>query len=171
MSYTAHIQVHYRIATRGEIPDGRTVDIQDQPGSRSAVLIAPGHSSVRLTRAITDLAGHQVVHGAWRQRWTTDGRMRDPAQGLMLAVSRWERVPARMMPSGRVVVAVEEGGSCVWLVDEDECSQRAQNDMNDLLLRLAGDGLWIQCWPHRRSLPASGPAPVLTMPGEALALA
>ncbi len=90
----------------------------------------------------------------------------------MLAVSRWERVPGHMMPSGRVVVGVEEDGSIVWLVDEDECTRQAQNDMNDLLLRLVGDGLWIQCWFGRRPPPPlASPAPLLTVPGAPLTLA
>ncbi|WP_141307206.1 hypothetical protein [Streptomyces spinoverrucosus] len=97
---------------------------------------------------------------------------RRSAQGLMLAVSRWERVPGCMLPSGRVVVGVEEDGSIVWLVDEDECTRQAQNNMNDLLLRLVGDGLWIQCWFGRRPLPAvASPAPLLTAPGAPLVLA
>lgn len=89
----------------------------------------------------------------------------------MLAVSRWERVPGHMLPSGRVVVGVEEDGSIVWLVDEDECTRQAQNDMNDLLLRLVGDGLWIQCWFGRRPLAAASPAPLLSAPGQPLPVA
>lgn len=165
MSYTPHIQVRYRLARKGEIPDGRTVDIREQPGSQSAIVFAPGHSSRRLVDGITRLSSHQIVHGTWRQRWTDGGRMRCPAEGLMVAVSRWERVPGRLLPSGRFVVGVEEDGSCVWLVDEDECTQQAQNAMNDLLLRLAGDGLWVQCWLYRRPMRApAGPAPLLITP-------
>lgn len=172
MSYTPHIQVRYRLARRGEIPDGRTVEIKEQPGSQSAIVFAPGHSSRRLVDGITQLSSHQIVHGTWRQRWTADGRMQRPAQGLMVAVSRWERVPGRLLPSGRVVAGVEEDGSCVWLVDEDECTQQAQNAMNDLLLRLAGDGLWVQCWFNRQpQSAAASPASPLTAPVGPYALA
>jgi hypothetical protein len=91
--------------------------------------------------------------------------MRRPAQGLGFAVSRWERVPGRMLPSGHAVYGVEEDGSGIWLVDEDECSQRVQNDMNDLLFRLAGDGLWIQCWLRntRTHIPRPAPTSPLVM--------
>lgn len=172
MSYRRHIQVHYRIATRGVIPVGRTVDIQEEPHGQSAVvLFAPGHCRRRLAEGLTRLSCHQTAHGAWRQRWTTDGRMELPPQGHMVAVARWERVPGRMLPSGRSLAVIEEDGGAVWLVDEDECTRQAQNDMNDLLLRLAGDGLWVQYWIQRRPLSAVGPAPLLTVPGGPLPVA
>ncbi|MEU9349067.1 hypothetical protein AB0D74_48505 [Streptomyces sp. NPDC048278] len=172
MSYRPQqIRVHYRTATRGAIPDGRTVDIRDQAGGQAAVLLDERHCSHLLADRITRLSMHQVVHGHWRQKWTGADRMRGPAEGLMMAVSRWERVPGHMLPSGRVVVAIEEDGSCVWLVDEDECTQQAQNEMNDLLLRLAGDGLWLQCWIQRPPPPTTAsPAPPLTVPGAPLTL-
>ena len=171
MSYKPYIEVQYQIAARDELPEGRVVDLQDRLGGQAAVLLDSDHCSDRLATAITRLSGHQVVHGIWRQRWTDDGRMNDPAQGLMVAVSRWERVPGHMLPDGRVVVCIEEEGSSVWLVDEDECTMRAQTEMNELLLRLAGDGLWVQHWIRRRPLPAdSRPAPQLTAPGKPLTL-
>lgn len=172
MSYTPHIQVQYQLATHGELPTGRIVEIQDRPGGRASILIAPRESGIRLPSEITELSTHQIVHGTWRQRWTDDGRMRRPAQGLGLAVSRWERVPRRMLPSNRVTFGVEEDGSCIWLVDEDDCTRRLQNSMNDLLLRLAGDGLWLQCWFRRRPLAAGpDPDPLVLPPARPLALA
>lgn len=168
MSYTPHIRVRYEIATQGQIADGRTIDILDRPGGQAAILLAPGHSSEPLAAEITRLSYHQIVHGMWRQRWTDDGRMRRPAQGLQVAVSRWETVPAHMMPSGRIVFGVEQDGSCVWLIDEDYCTRQLQNGMNDLLLRLAGDGLWIQMWLRRRPLQAAAASPLLAPPTQPL---
>ncbi|OSZ56284.1 hypothetical protein OQI_33865 [Streptomyces pharetrae CZA14] len=170
MSYKPHIQVRYQIDTDCQIPAGRTVVVRDQPGSRSVILLAPGHASEQLAQQITRLSGHQIVHGSWRQRWTTDGRMQRPAQGLGLAVSRWERVPGDMLPAGRIVLGVEHDGSCVWLIDEDECSRQLQNDMNDLLYRLAGDGLWLQVWFRRRpQLAGPGRYPLHAPPAAPLA--
>jgi hypothetical protein len=151
--------VRYRLAEQGEIPDGRTVDVKDRPGGQAEILLDPGNSGPRLPVGITLLCSHQIVHGLWRQRWTHDDRMRGPAQGLRVAVSRWERIPGHKLPAGLAVYGVEEDGSCIWLVDEDECSMQLQNDMNDMLLRLAGDGLWIQVWlKHHRAAIAAGPA-------------
>ena len=172
MSYRRHIQVHYRIAAPGELPDGRIADIQDLPDSQAEVLFAPGHSSQRLVAGITRLASHQVVHGSWRQSWAGSNQARHPAQGLMMAVSRWERIPGRMLPSGRVIVGVEEDGSCVMLVDEDACTPQLQNAVNDLHLRLAGDGFWIQCWFDHWPLPTpTSPTPFLTAPQAPLVAA
>ncbi|WP_405930358.1 hypothetical protein [Streptomyces sp. NBC_00827] len=50
------------------------------------------------------------------------------------------------MPPGHIVFGVSQGGSCVWLIDDRYCTHQLRDDMNDLLLRLAGDGLWIQVW-------------------------
>lgn len=167
--YVPQMRVRYRMAAQEELPNGRAVDITDQPGTRSEILLSPRHSNQRLAEEITTLSSHQIVHGSWRQRWTSGSRMNAPAQGLGLAVSRWERVPARLLPTGRTVVGAEEDGSCVWLVDEDECDQRAANDMNDLLFRLAGDGLWLQAWFRRRPPVAStGATPRLAPLGPVL---
>lgn len=147
MPYTAQIRVQYRIAEAGEIPDGHSVHIEDQPGSRLKILLHRRHTrGGMLPKAFTRLCSHQVVHGTWRQRWTEDGRMKRPPQGLGLAVSRWEAVPASEMPHGHIVFGVSRGGSCVWLIDDRYCTKQLVDDMNDLLLRLAGDGLWIQVW-------------------------
>lgn len=160
--YVPQIRVEYRVAAQDELPNGRSVDITDRAGGQSEILMSPRHTSRRLSSEITALSGHQIVHGAWRQRWTSGSRMNAPAQGLGLAVSRWERVPTRLLPTGRTVAGVEQAGMCVWLIDEDECDQRAANDMNDLLLRLAGDGLWLQVWFRRRpSAAGAGPVPLL----------
>lgn len=91
--------------------------------------------------------------------------MKRPAQGLMLAVSRWETVPAHDLPDGQVVFGVAWRGTCIWLVSEDCCTRQLRDEMNDQLLRLAGDGLWIQVWFHRRPVPASpGSLPLLASP-------
>jgi hypothetical protein len=172
MSYTPHIQVLYRLAADGELRDGRTVDIDDRPGGRAAVLLDRHECSGRVPREMTQVASHQTVSGGWRQRWTHDGRMRRTAEGLGLALSRLELVPGHMMPKGRVAMVTETKGSCVWLVDEDECTKRLQNDMNDLLLRAAGDGLWIQVWfGHHPRLSVPGPGRLVTPPAAPLILA
>ncbi|TQE35440.1 hypothetical protein [Streptomyces ipomoeae] len=92
--------------------------------------------------------------------------MKRAAEGLMLAVARWETVPPHLMPTGHLVVPIEDDGSCICVIDERYCTRQLQHDMNDLLLRLAGDGLWIQCWFRHRKPPATAsqdplPAPTL----------
>lgn len=152
------IRVHYRIAKTGEIPDGKAVHIDERPGRQADILIDPLHTPGTMLPAVfTRLCSHLIVHGSWRQRWTDDDRMRRPAQGLGLAVSRWEAVPARRLPRGQIVFGLSQGGSCIWLIDDRFCTEQLVDDMNNLLLRLAGDGLWIQvwfsAWPPRAALP------------------
>ncbi|MFD9107180.1 hypothetical protein [Streptomyces bottropensis] len=170
MSYKPRKRVSYRLAAAGEIPDGRAIDIEDRPGEIEFVL-HPDHAEEALCEQFARVTRHCVVHGLWRQRWTDDGRMTCPPQGLRLAVLRWERIPPDMMPAGRLIVPVEDDGWCVHLVDEDHCTRQLQNEMNDLLLRLAGDGLWIQLWFRRRPFPPeSAPDPLLAPPALPMAL-
>lgn len=165
MPDTPRIKVRYRVAAQGEIPDGRLVDIRDRPGGQTEIRLDPLHTRRLLSDQFTSLSGHQIVHGSWRQRWTNDGRMMRPAQGLMLAVSRWETVPANDLPDGQVVFGVAWKGTCIWLVSEDYCTGQLRDAMNDQLLRLAGDGLWIQVWFHRRPVPTPcGSVPPLVAP-------
>ncbi|WP_405856182.1 hypothetical protein OG407_07405 [Streptomyces sp. NBC_01515] len=171
MSYTPHIEVRYRLAERGEIQNGRTADVKDLPGGQAEILFDPDHSGPLLPLAFTQLCTHQIVHGQWRQRWAGGDRVNGTAQGLRLAVSRWERVPGHQLPSGLVLYAVEEAGSCLWLIDEDECTMQLQNDMNDLLLRLAGDGLWIQIWFRHHGAALDAGAAVLLPSAAVPALA
>ncbi|MFG2699571.1 hypothetical protein [Streptomyces sp. NPDC048386] len=166
MSYEQRIQIEYRIADSGELSGGRAIDIRDQPGGRAAVLLDSNECRRRMPVEINKLSTHQIVHGTWRQRWTVEDRMNVPPQGRMLAVSRWERVPGRLLLAGRTVVAVEEAGKCVWLIDDDECTRRLQDEMNDLLLRLAGDGLWIQVWHGRRPRAAGSQGHPLLAPSD-----
>jgi hypothetical protein len=156
MSHTPRIQVHYRVATSGEIRNGRTVDIRDTPDGQAVILLHPGETREPMPAQFTQLSSHHIVHGIWRQRWTDEERMTSPAQGLRVGISRWETAPSAMMPAEQIVVPVEHDRSCVWVIDEAYCTPRLLGDMNDLLLRLAGDGLWIQCWFPRRPRTALG---------------
>lgn len=165
MPYEPHIRVRYQLASPDRIRNGRTVDIEDRPAAQSAILLASSDCTSLIPEQLTGLCTHQIVNGSWRQRWTRPGRMQQPAEGRGLAVSRFERVAGRLLPAGHVVYGIEDDGSCIWLVDEDECTHRIQNDMNDFLFRLAGDGLWVQCWLRRLNAPAPAdlapPVPLL----------
>lgn len=172
MSDTPRKQALYRLAAPGEIPKGRAIRVKDRPGGQIEFLLSPDHTEQPLCDEFDRATKHSVVHGLWRQRWTEDGRLTRPAQGLRLAVLRWEAVPPDMMPTGRLLVTVEDEGWCVHLVDERYCTRQLQGEINDLLLRLAGDGLWVQAWLRRRPFPsAAAPDPLLAPPVIPMALA
>lgn len=150
MSYTPHIEMRCRIAEPGEITNGRVLQIGDAEDGCVDVLVDGEHGTVRLVVQLNQIWAHTIVDGTWRQRWTHDGRMDEPAQGLGLCLSLLERVPSHRLPTGHVAYGIEREGACVWLIDEDECTKELQDDVNDLYLRLAGDGLWIQVWLRKR---------------------
>ncbi|MET7477941.1 hypothetical protein ABZT17_26740 [Streptomyces sp. NPDC005648] len=158
MPYQSHKPVVYRIVDEEEMPDGLVVTIKDWPGGHAEVLFRQGEVSPSLPDELTRQSNHLIVHGSWRQAWTEGERVEGQALGLLLGVNRWESVPSHLMPPGHIVFPIQEEGLCVWVVDEDCVSRKVRNDMNDMLLRMVGDGLWYQNWPKSRPLPAGHPA-------------
>lgn len=152
MPYTP---VEYRTADRDDLPDGCTVDIRTGTGS-AAVLLSRQHVGDRLPHELTSHSSHQAAHGSWRRTG------RDAPAGHPLSVTRLERVPTDMLPTGRAAIAIEEAGSCIWLVDEGECTRQLQNDMNDKLYELTRQHIWLQVWFTCRRQPSeTSPTPGL----------
>lgn len=154
----------YKLVDPGVIPDGRTAGIRDRPGGEIEWLLDSSQTREPLRRALTRVTSHCVVHGLWRQRWTDDGRLEEAPEELRMAVLRWETAPPDMLPTGHLVAAIEMKGWCVLAIDERYCTQRLLYDMNDLQLRLAGDGLWLQTWLRPTSSAVHTPAPRLPAP-------
>lgn len=146
----------YHPARLGRMTPGRLVHVEDRPGALAGIYFHPLHVRSWLLWDLNRLTRHHVGYGLWRQAGTREGRMQEPAQGLGIAVSRWEIVPAAAMPRRRAVMPVEEEGSCVWLIREGQCTRDLRDAMNAMLERMAGDGLWLQHWYDGRHLP---PAP------------
>lgn len=159
----------YHVAQLGQLPPGKLVHVEDRPGGVVDIYLHPLHARGELVWDFAWLMRHQVGNGLWRQRWTTDGRMTKPAQGYGIAESRWEIVPARSIPRGVTVVPIEEPGSCVWLIRSGYCTRAMRDAMNEMLARIVGDGLWIQCWgqgDERRQVAVAPPlrSPALALP-------
>ncbi|MFM9566162.1 hypothetical protein [Streptomyces turgidiscabies] len=64
------------------------------------------------------------------------------------------------MPRDRVVLTVEEEGSCTWLIRDGYITPELRDEMNEQLRRI-DSGLWLQGWPRGRQrgarLESSGP--------------
>lgn len=152
MPYEPHIQIVYRRALPGEIPDGRVAYINEGPGGQAEMLFEPGEVCGPLPEQATLQSANQMVHGEWRPELTDDGRMKRPALGKLLGVSRWEAVSPDELPPGHLIHPLSRDGSDVWAVAWDSHTPRIRHEVNDLLLRLAGDELWKQHWPGNRLL-------------------
>ncbi|MDT7847256.1 hypothetical protein [Streptomyces justiciae] len=162
----------YHIDQFGQLPSGALLRAKDRPGGIVDVYLHPLHVRSELVWDLNWLTRHQVGNGLWRPGWAETGHMNEPAEGLGIAASRWEIVPAAAMPRRRTVIPVEEEGSVVWLVREGSCTRAMRDAMNALLDRIAGDGLWLQCWYERRERPApegSG-SPLLAPPALPLSV-
>lgn len=140
---------------------GRLIRIDDSPGGHSDVFFHPLHIRAELVQQLNQLGLHQVGHGLWRQRWKGHGRVNQPVEGLKVAESRWEIVPAREMPRRRHVVPIEEDGICTWHIKAGYCTGALASEMNRMLERIVGDGLWLQPWNEEQQISALWPAPFL----------
>lgn len=157
-----HPSAVYHLGRAGQIPQGRLVYVDEAAGATSDIFLHPLHVRVRLVSEFNWLTRHLVGDGLWQQHWTTEGRMQEPAEGLGIAESRWEIVPASQMPRGRTVFSTEEDGVCVWNIRSGYCTGEMRDAMNEVLERIAGDGLWRQFWYEHQERPAVEP---VTVPG------
>lgn len=158
--------VVYHLDFSGVRQPGRLIRIDDSPDGQSDVYFHPLHIRAPLVHQLNQLGLHQVGHGLWRQRWIAPGSVNQPVEGLRVAESRWDIVPSREMPKRRHVVPIEEDGRCIWHIKAGYCTAALADEMNQMLERIVGDGLWLQSWHEgqRISEPLLGPflAPVLT---------
>jgi len=155
-----YASVVYHIAEPGQIPPGRLTYVEDHEGGYADIYLHRFHTRGSLCWDLNWVLRHQVGYGLWQQNWTHEGRMQEPTQGLELAVSRWELVPARAMPRDRTVFPTESHGSAIWLIRDDVCTVALRDEMNIMLDRIAGDGLWHQAWYEHQEhsgLPTAGP--------------
>lgn len=135
------LRVEYRLAQRGELARGRAVDMVEWPGGRVTIALAPAECSDRLAAQCNKQSGVQFVTGKWRRRETKD---------TVQADFRWDRVARHQLPNGCSVAAIEQEGSLVWAVDENDCTHRLQVEVNELLKRCTRD-LWTQHWAGPRA--------------------
>jgi len=159
----------YHVAQPGQLPPGKLISAEDRPGGIVDVYLHPLHVRAEFVWDLNWVTRHLVGYGLWRQRWTDDGRFLEPAKGRGVAVARWEIVPAAAMPKGRTTLCVEEDGSSIWLIREGCCTREMRDAKNELLERLAGDGLWLQVWYDAHELPPPpSTAPRLEPPAVAI---
>lgn len=151
----------YHLDTLGVRQPGRLIRIDDSPGGNSDVYFHPLHIRAQLVTELNQLGLHQVGHGLWRQRWIAPDRVDQPVEGFDLAESRWEIVPAREMPRRRCIVPIEEDGRCIWHIKAGYCTAALAAEMNQMLERIVGDGLWCQSWPEEQQLTEAWRAPSL----------
>lgn len=148
----------YHLDLSGRIPPGRVIYVEDHPGGLADIYVHPFHVRQQLLWDLNWTLRHQVGYGLWRQNWTHRGRMQHPAEGLGVAASVWEIVPADEMPRDRYVFPVEEDGSCVWLIRSGSCTITFLDEMNRMSDRIAGDGLWLQDWSEGQGPQEKQPA-------------
>jgi hypothetical protein len=167
-----HPSAVYHLGESSQIPSGRLVHVEDRDGATADIFLHRLHARRQLVREFNWLTRHQVGDGLWRQRWTDEGRMQQPIEGLGIAESRWEIVPALEMPRDRTVFPTEEDGVCVWNIRSGYCTGALRNEMNGMLERIAGDGLWLQAWYEHKTWPgiALSPTPLRVPPAILLAV-
>ncbi|MFC8365574.1 hypothetical protein ACFUIY_37600 [Streptomyces griseorubiginosus] len=154
----------YHLDWAGRIPKGQVIHVDDRPGGQADVYFHPLHVREPLLWELNSLSHNHVGFGYWRQRWTHEGRVQEEAEHLGVAVSAWKIVSPDEMPDDRHIFFIENKGTCLWLVRSGYCTVTVQNQMNAMLLRAAGDGLWEQSWDDGQDLPKPRPCVPLVAP-------
>jgi hypothetical protein len=155
----------YHLDFAGRIPKGQVIHVEERPGGQADVYLHPLHVREPLVWELNWLSLNHVSYGYWRQRWTGEGQVQEDAENLGVAVSAWKIVPRSEMPDDRHIFFVENKGTCVWLARSGSCTVTVQNEMNNMLLRAAGDGLWEQSWNDGQDIPRARPCvPLVASP-------
>lgn len=149
----------YHLGFQDRFSPGRLVHVEDHPGGWADIYLHALDVRNPLVSEFNRVTRHLVGCGLWRQRWTDDGRMQQAPRGLGIALSAWEIVPGNEMPRGYQVFPVEQDGSCIWLIRAGACTTALVDEMNAMLDRIAGDGLWLQGW-YKRPGDEAWPSPV-----------
>ncbi|MGW6910226.1 hypothetical protein [Streptomyces sp. NPDC054940] len=143
----------YHLDFFGRIPPGQLIHVEEGAGGVAYTYFHPLHVREPLVWQLNWIVRHMVGYGLWRQRWTHEGRMQEPTEDLGVAVSRWEFTPGTTLPRDRHVVSVEVDGHNIWLIRAGSCTTALRDAMNQMLDRIAGDGLWYQAWNEDQGIP------------------
>lgn len=154
----------YHLDFAGRIPKGQVIHVDDRPGGQADVYFHPLHVRESLVWELNWLSLNHVGLGYWRQRSTHEGQVHEGAQNLGIAESAWKIVPRSEMPDDRHIFFAELKGTCLWLVRSGYCTVTVQDEMNAMLLRAAGDGLWEQSWEDGQEPPIARPHASLLAP-------
>lgn len=157
----------YHIDTFQRVPPGRLMHVEDRPGGQADIYFHPLHAREPLVWQLNWVLRAQVGLGHWRQRWA-DGdrydRMQQAPEGRGICMARWEIVSPDRMPKGRHVFPVEQAGSVAWLIRGGSCTAALCDEHNEMMRRIAGDGLWVQAWNGDQEPRAEGQRPSLIEP-------
>lgn len=139
-------EVRYELAPDSQLAAEVVCAIHESAGW-AIVRIRHGHATVALCESLNTM--HELIHkhGYWIQDWDeSSDRSSSPAQGLAIAEARWVSVPSPSLPEGVICLPAERAGSFTWFIREGHASPRLIEEMNGLLRRVVGDGLWRQRW-------------------------
>jgi len=154
----------YHIDFDGRVPRGQVLHVEDHPGGQADIYVHPLHIREPAVWDLNWATRHMVGMEFWRQHWTHEGRMQEPAEGLNLAEAVWKIVPASSMPAGRYAFCLETRGRSIWLIRSGYCTAALRDAHNEMCRRLAGDGLWVQDWHNDGPPRPRTPLPALSAP-------
>ncbi|MFE3657305.1 hypothetical protein [Streptomyces sp. NPDC059165] len=139
-------EIRYELAAERELPEGRLVHVTETAGLAVVQLHERHVHDPRLAEQLTEFSRPIHEYGRWAQDWTEGAdphRTEKPAEGS-LARAWWEFWPAHEMPDGDACRPFERPGEMFWAIREGAISDELLAEMNGVLQRVVGDGLWKQ---------------------------
>ncbi|MFF3398291.1 hypothetical protein ACFYW6_07230 [Streptomyces sp. NPDC002659] len=144
--YNEITAIRYENATDDELPDGSHIDIQEASGL-AIVRLRKGYASPLLCTQLTEMSRPMHECARWVQDWDgTPDRAHQPVEGRHIASARWELRPPTDLPDGLACIPIERPGEIVWFIRVGEARPELVDEMNRILERIVGDGLWRQRW-------------------------
>jgi hypothetical protein len=136
------------------LPHGRSIWVDEEPG-RADVHILRGEATQAFCTRMTEMHEHILSEAFWVQVWEEGAlRVGAPPQRLGFAHATWE-IDDENNTVGELAVPLERAGRFVWMIRAGHVKPTAVAEMNQLLLRIVGDGLWQQRWAGGPQEPAA----------------
>lgn len=143
--YEIHEITDQRYELVDSLPDGKLVRVIERPGT-AIVQFVRAQARPTLMDYMTGMVQDVLDQKLWVQVWVPgEPRLDGPIEGLGIAKARWELTPPGIkLPDP--AHAFEKDGEFIFLIEDGEAQPAAVAQYNQILTRIASDGLWQQNW-------------------------
>ncbi|MER7815577.1 hypothetical protein [Streptomyces sp. NPDC096153] len=159
--------VSYQLATDDDdIPPDRVVHLRDPDGDSIVLLVRPGHATEELLREQEQQLRSMLETGLWYRPEPTPEAANHPRR---VRAAGWIARPPDELPDGALCMSMEEVGRHMWIVRDTEVSAQCVAEMNELLMAMVTNVIWIQRGASDKTRPDAAriPTPRTAAPSAA----